>query len=59
MVDPRQERGDHNWITKLEYIPCPQCGLIIEDRQLFQKVCGQEFKDITCPRCSKTFTVHR
>lgn len=44
-----QMHGDHTWEIIIEYLRCPHCGLIIENRDLN--------KTVECPRCKNHFTL--
>ena len=56
MDDPRQQHGNHTWDIVIEYLRCPKCGYIIEDRDKYEKVLGQYQKKVGCQRCHHTFT---
>lgn len=45
----------HTWEMFLEYLQCPSCGFIIENRDPYQDRFGVLEKEIQCERCQKTF----
>lgn len=57
MDDPRQRHGNHTWDIVIEYLQCPQCGHIIEDRQKYEHRAGLYQKEVTCDRCKEKFTM--
>jgi DNA-directed RNA polymerase subunit RPC12/RpoP len=54
------QKGEHTWDLFLHYYSCPQCGLIIENRENDQYKEGGVFqKKLTCPRCSHHFIMKK
>jgi uncharacterized C2H2 Zn-finger protein len=51
------QRGTHTWDLVIEYIRCPECGFIIENREKYQYRLGKYQKDLECPRCHHRFTI--
>ena len=51
------QRGIHTWDLVIEYLRCPQCGYILENRDKYQYRLGKYQKDLECPRCKHLFTV--
>ena len=49
------QTGVHTWDLQIDYIRCPQCGLIIESREKGTLRKGNYEKDIKCSRCQNSF----
>lgn len=45
----------HTYPLHLSYRKCPHCQHIIECRQDFRYQMGRYEREITCPKCKKTF----
>jgi ssDNA-binding Zn-finger/Zn-ribbon topoisomerase 1 len=52
-----RRKGVHTFDIFLEYLACPKCRAIIEDRQGYTYRLGQMIKQVECPRCHHTYTV--
>lgn len=57
MHDLRQRRGSHTWDIVIEYLRCPACDYVIENREKYEFKSHHFEKKVSCPRCGKTFTV--
>jgi ssDNA-binding Zn-finger/Zn-ribbon topoisomerase 1 len=51
MNNLHQPRGNHTWDIIIDYVLCPSCGYIIENRQKYQKRGTEFYVEIKCPRC--------
>jgi uncharacterized C2H2 Zn-finger protein len=45
----------HTWPLHLSYARCPNCHYIFESRQDYAYRMGEYSKELTCPKCKKTF----
>ena len=45
----------HTWEKPLEYLKCPHCHYINENRDLYEDHHGKLEKEVTCERCQKIF----
>jgi DNA-directed RNA polymerase subunit RPC12/RpoP len=54
--DPRQRHGNHTWDLVIEYLQCPHCGYIIEDRNKYEHREDRLEKNLVCSRCNEKFT---
>jgi hypothetical protein len=59
MDDPRQQHGDHTWDIVIEYVRCPKCGCIMENRQKYEYRSKLYQKDVICDRCRHAFILSR
>lgn len=59
MVDRRQKQGNHTWEIIIDYVKCPHCGYILENRKKYEKQSGEYVRDFTCPCCKESFTITR
>lgn len=53
------QAGEHTWDIILDYCRCPECGLILENREKGVLREGRYKKELKCPRCQKEFKVTR
>ena len=49
----------YTWETILEYIKCPKCGWILEDRQLYKSFFGKPYKQLQCLQCQHQWMVEK
>jgi DNA-directed RNA polymerase subunit RPC12/RpoP len=52
---PGRQRGVHTWDLKWDYLRCPQCGYITEDRHNYTYEKGLYTKDAVCQKCKHSF----
>lgn len=48
-------KSTHTFEIFQEYIRCPECGYIQEDRRDYEESFGGWFKQMTCERCKKEY----
>ena len=48
-------RGTHTWEKILEYLPCPECNYINENRDEYLTTLTEKKKRVCCQRCGHTF----
>ena len=51
------QKGEHTWDLVIDYLRCPKCGFINEDRQEYHYLLGAWIKEIICNRCEYTFRI--
>lgn len=59
MDDLRQQHGNHTWDIVVEYVKCPYCHLILENREKYENRLGIYQKDLLCERCHHSFTIEK
>lgn len=57
MDDPRQQHGNHTWDIIIEYLCCPKCNYINENREPYEYRLGKYQKGVICSHCKQPFTV--
>lgn len=53
------KKGNHTWDIIIDYVKCPHCHYITENRQSYVKRGKEYVKECMCPRCKQSFTVKR
>lgn len=48
-------RRTHTWEMLLEYVECPKCGFIMENREPYENRFGVIQKEMKCERCQASF----
>lgn len=51
------QKGPHTWDMVIDYLECPNCGRILENRQSYEYHSGQYVKHVKCDYCGNSFTV--
>lgn len=59
MDDPRQQHGDHTWDIIIDYVKCPHCGYILENRQKYESHPTGYERPMVCIHCKQSFTSYR
>ena len=54
-----RQKKIHTWEIILEYIKCPNCGSIIEDRQMYKDFFGKPYKEMHCSRCQHKWIIEK
>ena len=52
-----RKKGTHTIEIYLEYVRCPECGFVNEDRQGYEYCLGERQKEGVCGRCKHHFMV--